>query len=411
MDQLKKEKLNLAIKNSQDYSFEVSEDGIYLIEIIASAKSWWQNLKSFKSFFQDDDLAVKIDEIEFPKLDGRKGFFDGEAAWNGNNLKGLFKTNIFIINLKKGNHSLYFLADQRPILENVAIFKINGTEINYFPEENNPAQDGDRRQWLTVILAGVLIKNLSVKATVKNYPQNRDDDDIKIIIDGNIQKNEVDKSHRSWYWCGRILDGREKEFNRELNLEKSLHYIELWADKSPVLSFIKITLTSQEQPPVFSKRIPTVDDPEWTGDFKDDMEYILLARLIFGEANNQPVEAKKWVGWSVINRIEAKSWWPDTIRGVILQEGQYDPFKPGDPTFNKIINPLYFDGISEEDKKSWHECYEIAKDIILKKTVNPTEATHFHGIGVDQNWYEKHIVPNGKFLMKIGDTYFYWSPN
>ncbi|MFH1048731.1 MAG: hypothetical protein V1732_03645, partial [Patescibacteria group bacterium] len=61
-------------------NFEIPEDGIYFIEIIASAKSWWQNLKSLKSFFNDDDLAVKIDDIEFPKLNGKKGLFDGEAA-------------------------------------------------------------------------------------------------------------------------------------------------------------------------------------------------------------------------------------------------------------------------------------------------------------------------------------------
>ncbi|MBU3965006.1 hypothetical protein KJ575_05115, partial [Patescibacteria group bacterium] len=111
MNLLKKENLNLAVKNNFNYTFEIPENGIYLIEIIASAKSWWQNLKNLKSFFNDDDLAVKIDDVDFPKLNGKKGLFDGEAAWNGNNLKGLAKTGIFLINFKKGNHTLYFLAD------------------------------------------------------------------------------------------------------------------------------------------------------------------------------------------------------------------------------------------------------------------------------------------------------------
>jgi len=96
---------------------------------------------------------------------------------------------------------------------------------------------------------------------------------------------------------------------------------------------------------------------------------------------------------------------------VILQEGQFDPFKPKDPNFSKIINPLGYKKVREIDKKSWYECYKIASNIVLRKIDNPTEATHFHGIGVVRSWFEKKVVPNGKFLKKIGDTYFYWSPN
>ncbi len=408
MNLLKKENLNLAIKNNFTYSFEIPEEGIYFIEIIASAKSWWQNLKSLKSFFNDDDLAAKIDDIEFPKLNGKKGLFDSEAAWNGNNLKGLSKAGIFIINLRKGNHALNFLADQNPILESISIFKIeNNEEINYIPEVNNPAQDGNRRQWMAITLVNLPIKNLNIKAVARKYSNNADDDDIKLIIDGNIQKNETEKSHKNWFWCGRVSDNREKEFNQELNLTKGLHYIELWADRMPVIKSLKIIINSIE--PV--KIIPNADNPEWTGDFNDDPEDIILARLILGEASSQPQEAKSWVGWSVINRTQAKSWWPDTVHGVILQEGQFDPLKPKDPNFSKITNPLDFKNINEIDKKTWYECFEIAKKIILDKTNSPTEATHFHGIGITRKWFEEIVVPNGRFLKKIGDTYFYWSPN
>jgi len=243
MNLIKKENLNLVIKNTFNYTIEIPESGIYFIEIIASAKSWRQNLRWLKSFFNDDDLAMKIDGIEFSKLNNKKGLFDGEAAWNGNNLKGLFKTNIFIINLNKGKHALYFLADQNPTLESISIFKIdNKEEINYLPEKNNPAQDGNRRQWMTIALVNLLIKNLNIKAVVKKYPKNEDDDDIKLIIDGNIQKNETDKSHKNWFWCGRVLDGQEKEFNQELTLTKGLHYIELWADRMPEIKSIKILM-------------------------------------------------------------------------------------------------------------------------------------------------------------------------
>ena len=242
MNQIKQENLNLEIKNNYAYGFEIPEDGICLIEIIASAKSWWQNLKDFRSFFQDDDLTVKINDIEFPKLNGKKGLFDGEVAWNGNNLRGLSKTNIFIISLNKGAHALNFLADKNPILKSIAIYAIDKTELIYSPLENNPAQDGNRRQWIAVIPVNVSIEKLGIKAIVNNYPENTDDDDIKLIIDGRIEQNTEVRSHKNWFWCGKTSHGQEKEFSRELSWEAGLHYIELWADRMPVLKSLNIAL-------------------------------------------------------------------------------------------------------------------------------------------------------------------------
>ncbi len=183
--------------------------------------------------------------------------------------------------------------------------------------------------------------------------------------------------------------------------------IELWADRKPVLKSLDVLVDAGEE----IKIAPTADNPKWTGNFYDDPEAIILARLIFGEARNQPREAKIWIGWSVINRAQAKSWWPHSVHGVILQTGQYDPFKHNDPNFPKITDPLGYENVSEIDKKSWFECYEIAQKIVSREIKNPTEATHFHGVGVTRDWFEKHMVPKGKFLKKIGDTYFYWSPN
>ena len=82
------EKFNKHIKNEFVYDFDISETGLYVIEINSRAKSWLQNTLKFISFFQDDDLVVKIDNEEFPKLSGKRGLFDSEAAWNGNKLKG-----------------------------------------------------------------------------------------------------------------------------------------------------------------------------------------------------------------------------------------------------------------------------------------------------------------------------------
>ncbi len=232
---------NKKIKENFDYEFEIKEDGIYTVEIVASCKSWWQNLIKFTSFFKDDDLTIKIDDVEFPKLNGKRGLFDAEAAWNGNNLKGLKKTDIFLIKLEKGNHLIHFLIDQEPYLESINIYKVQDSKnIFYAPESNNPPEDGNRRQWLNIILVNLSLKNFSITASAGKREE--DDDDLKLIIDGEIQKNTEAKSHKYWFWCGRVLKGKSKLFEKELNLKPDLHYIEFWADRMPTLYSIKFNL-------------------------------------------------------------------------------------------------------------------------------------------------------------------------
>ncbi|MBI4652668.1 hypothetical protein HY750_00210 [Candidatus Kuenenbacteria bacterium] len=45
MKLIKQEKLDKEIVEKFSYNFDLIDDGLFLIEIIASAKSWWQNLK------------------------------------------------------------------------------------------------------------------------------------------------------------------------------------------------------------------------------------------------------------------------------------------------------------------------------------------------------------------------------
>lgn len=406
MKQIENKNISKVITEKYSYDFVLAEDGIYLIEIIASAKSWWQNFKIRRPIFKDDDIGLFLDRIEITSSASNKN--DVRPAWNGNELKSMLKTVLIAVHLKKGKHALYLTPDQSPFLKSITISQVDDAgSLTYIPVDNNPAQKAAGRPWLIFVLINLAVQSLTVSA--KANKRGRDDDDIKLIIDGEIQKNDPPaggkNSHKDWYWCGKVSQG-EKKFTKQVSWNGGLHYLDLYADESPFLYNIELALVLNSKP-----RIPTVDDPEWTGNFNDDPDEIILARLIFGEANGQPHEAKIWVAWSIINRTLANSWWPNTIQGVILQEGQYDPFKSFDKNYKKITNPLGFSGESEVDKISWHECYTIAREVIFKITANPTTATHFHGKGVSKKWFEAHIVPKGKFLKKIGDTYFYWSPN
>ena len=401
MKVIKNENINKIITKQYFYDFSLNEDTLCLIEIIASAKSWWQNLKSSRSFFKDDDIFLYLDGQEITTSENSKK--DACSAWNGNELKGLEKTVLIAVNLKQGKHIITLKSDQSPYLKRITISKVEEKDkITYIPMDNNPAQKSEGRPWLSYIILDLFITSLSIVA--KANKNRGDDDDIKLVINGKIQKNDNKRAHQDWYWCGKILKGKNKIFSSDINLKIKQFNLNLYSDETPRLSKIEIGI---KEP----KRVPTVDNPLWTGDFNDDTEEILLARLIFGEAGGEPRETKIWVAWSVINRTKANSWWPDTIKEVILQKGQYDPIKENNPVYKKIINPLDYKDIDETDKKSWYECYEIACDVVSGKISNPTTATHIHGVGVTRDWFEKNVVPKGNFLKKIGNTYFYWSPN
>lgn len=399
LDLVKKEELKKKVTKNFSYPFTVEKAGIYAIVVGARAKNWIQNTTKFISFFRDDNLTIKINEISFPNLSNKKEIFNGEGAWNGNKLNGLQQINLIVVSLKKGEQNLYFLASGSPTVEFVEIYKIEGNDFIIQPTEKYGVEDGNRRPCFKILTADVGVKTIFAKASA-GANKGKDDDDLQLKIDGVMVENKTLKAHKYWYWCGRVLKGESKIFEKDLKFESGVHYLEFWADGTPNLQEIKLVI----------KRIPSVDDPLWTGDFKDDSEEMILARLIFGEARSQPEEARSWVAMVVLNRKTSPRAWPDTIHEVILDSGQFDPFKPADKrNYPRIIDPL---SISSETD-AWKECYKIAGKAIDGSLIITTEATHFHSYKEprDIEWFEKNIVPKGKFLKKIGNIYFYWSPN
>lgn len=249
MKLIKKDNLNSIIKKGFSYSFDAPDSGLYLIEISAEAKSWWQNFSGRRSFLKADYLSLGINGLNFPRLNDsktKKNLFLSPLAWNGNELKGLIKTNVFIINLKKGTSNFKFTANQSPRLLNISIFKIDSSDLNliidYRPSSGERPQNGDRRPWLSLALIEQTLGNLNISASAAKYPKSRDDDDLKIIVDGVTQLNENKNSHQDWFWCGKILSGQKKELNHNFGLNAGRHYIEFWTDKQPNLNFIKLSL-------------------------------------------------------------------------------------------------------------------------------------------------------------------------
>lgn len=379
----------------------------HLIIITARAKSEKQLSKNSTD---DEDLTVKIDKDKtFPKLSSDR-LIDSPAAFSGGRLHNLSKTIYFLTFLKGRNHKIILEADKpadTATFENLQIHALDPAE-KLTLEPKLQAEDGDRRPWITFVLDNLAIQSITPTLTYSRH--DRDSDDVKITIDGKTQENPLRTvKHFLWRYAGSLLPWVSPTKTQTeiftINLPQDLHYIEFDADRMPTLNKLVLDFGKTLPLPV---GVPTANDPKWTGDFYDDTDQMILARAIFGEAENEPKETKIWIAGSILNRNKSGAW-PNSIHEVILQKGQYGPFKTSDPNFDKIIDP--FMNENNTRKKEWKASYEVSTGILSGNIKNPTEATHFHGIGVSKEWFLDNIVPQGRFIRQIGNTHFYWSPN
>ena len=108
-----------------------------------------------------------------------------------------------------------------------------------------------------------------------------------------------------------------------------------------------------------------LDKPRWTAE-----EAQMLVTLAMAEAEGEDIVGKALVILVVLNRVESGSF-PDTIEGVIFQEGQFSPVAPGHRYYTVEPNAdcwaalemvaggwdesqgaLYFERITE--RETWH---------------------------------------------------------
>lgn len=63
-----------------------------------------------------------------------------------------------------------------------------------------------------------------------------DSDDVKVVIDGVVKRNNRSILHKLWYFIASFNE--EQSDNFETNFTSGLHYVELWADRTPILNKI-----------------------------------------------------------------------------------------------------------------------------------------------------------------------------
>ena len=110
---IKEEKIGTGLHDQQVWNFNVLENGAYMISISARCKNWLQN---FRRLFNDDDLAIQIDDYLFAEIRGKKREFASPGSWNGNEIKGDVKSVLFLVPIKSGSHQIKFWFVVQPIL-------------------------------------------------------------------------------------------------------------------------------------------------------------------------------------------------------------------------------------------------------------------------------------------------------
>jgi spore germination cell wall hydrolase CwlJ-like protein len=114
----------------------------------------------------------------------------------------------------------------------------------------------------------------------------------------------------------------------------------------------------------------------------------LLAELIVYEARSEPLEGKRLVAKTVLNRVEHKSW-PDTIKGVIYEPKQFsyieDMHKQRTPT----------DG-------DWLEASSVAFNILHGYIDVESTATFYHERRIKPFWAD-----HKEMVADVGNHKFY----
>jgi spore germination cell wall hydrolase CwlJ-like protein len=114
----------------------------------------------------------------------------------------------------------------------------------------------------------------------------------------------------------------------------------------------------------------------------------LLAELIVYEARSEPLEGKRLVAKTVLNRVEHKSW-PDTIKGVIYEPKQFsyieDMHKQRTPT----------DG-------DWLEASSVAFDVLHGIIDVESTATFYHERSIKPFWAD-----HKEMVAYVGNHKFY----
>lgn len=111
---------------------------------------------------------------------------------------------------------------------------------------------------------------------------------------------------------------------------------------------------------------------------------VLMERLIMAEAESESLTGQALVGCVLLNRVNSPDF-PDTLEGVVFQEGQFSTISNG-----------RFDAVEPNDD------VKIAVNLVQSGWDESQGATYFEAAN-DSSWHEDNLT----YLFNKGGHYFY----
>lgn len=324
------------ITRQEDIPFSLKVSGLYLIELTARTQGEKQLGTS-----DDEDLRVEIDGRKFPQLKNPERYFDSPASFSGGQLHGLKKTVVFILLFDSGKHTISLIPDISATVEQVKVSKISNFENNKINLVRDiTAEDGDRRPWITLALVDLGLKDFSVDLTLKK--RFIDSDDVKVVIDGEVKRNYRSILHKLWYFAASVLISEKQTEVFTADLSQGIHYLELWADRMPVLNSVVVNLKKPDN------KIKKYQDNKFNRDYNQLDGYIIGAtdfwnNFFLKQEYSPPELLDPSLVKAIVYRESRLGYYPDENIIDVIQV--WDPANPakdailGKTPANEFINP------------------------------------------------------------------------
>jgi len=217
----------------KEYAFE-SPGGKTLVLITARAED-------YGDFSDDDDIRIVIDDIDLG--------WDTATSFNGNELSGENKSLVYMHYFEEGEHYLDIYGDITPILYDVTVIGAENGDVILNEELNEEAPGGNNYLWKDYPFNCANDEEVTVFVSASAHENTGDDDDIRLVLDGEDFGWDTDYS-----FSGDSLYGEARAIVIRRNLSNGSHTLRLYADETPILHNILIygseELSANNRPPL-----------------------------------------------------------------------------------------------------------------------------------------------------------------
>lgn len=365
----------------EEISLPVKTSGLYFLEVSARVKGEKQLGSS-----DDEDLRVEINGKKFSALNNSSRYLDTPAAFSGGQLKNLLKTVYFFLEFAMGEQTVTLVSDRSATFEGIKVTKLDlTTDGTAELSLESQAEDGDRRPWITFALINLALQNFSLDLNLKR--RFIDSDDVKIIVDGKIARNNRSLFHKFWYFIASILTGEEQKAIFPTNLSVGLHYVELWADRMPMLHNTKFAFGNR------GREIQQYQDVKFGRNYNRFDNFIFESVSFWNDFFSKqdypvPVPLDSNLVKAIIYRESRLGYFQD--KDIIDVMQVWDPENParsailGETTANEFIN----------SKKIGHMKYSYPPDQIPPKVETPEESIF---------WGVRWLFHKAQYLLQEND--------